>query len=89
MDQGSPVIKAFANKIAILKFAIETLQLLTFLGWAFGTKFFSALTFFYLGRLGGDRVQKKIQSRKFILSTLKVGAFESQIRELQFYLQTP
>ncbi len=44
---------------------------------------------FHLGHLGGDRVQKRFWSRKFILSMLNVGVFESQIRELQFYLAKP
>ena len=33
---------------------------------------------FHIRCLGGDRVQKKILSRKFILSMLNVGVFESQ-----------
>ena len=35
--------KALANKIAILEFEIQTPQHLTYLGWTFGTEFFSAL----------------------------------------------
>ena len=68
-------IKALANNIAILEFAIQRPQHLMYLGWTFATKFFSAVY--------------KIRSQKFILSTLNVGVFESQIWELQFYLQTP
>ncbi len=35
-------------------------------------------------RWKSDRVQKKVRSRKFILSTLNVGMFEMKIRELHF-----
>ncbi len=37
----------------------------------------------------GDRVQKKIRSRKFILSTLKVGGSQSALRLCLFKAPTP
>ncbi len=83
MDVKVHVLKVLANKIAILDFAIQTPQ---HLGWTFVTKFFFLHS---IGHLGGDRLQEKIRSRKSILSTLNVRVFESQIRELQFYLPTP
>ncbi len=73
--------KASANKIKTLKILIQTAQHLTYLGWTYASDFFSALyhpQLFHLGHLGGDRVQKKIRVRRFILSMLNVGLFESK-----------
>ena len=97
----SNALKASANKNAILVFAFQTPQHFTYFGWTFVVQCFSRVyhphrppsgpksDFFYLGRLGGDRLQKKIWPRKFIRSTWNVAVFEMQIRELHFYLTMP